>query len=119
LKKTQGPLVLTVNGKPALVVQTTESYQRLLDLAARHTRAKVFVKVWTMRRSEGPVQPEKSSPLSKQDVAYQVRLMQRAERDLHVLYDSVGAENFAAALKWYRGLKRAILSFERVRSDAL
>jgi PHD/YefM family antitoxin component YafN of YafNO toxin-antitoxin module len=34
LKKTQRPLVLTVNGKPELVVQTAESYQRLLDLAA-------------------------------------------------------------------------------------
>ena len=36
LKKTQRPLVLTVKGQPALVVQTAESYQRLLDLAARH-----------------------------------------------------------------------------------
>lgn len=36
LKKTQRPLVLTVKGKPALVVQTPESYQRLLDLAALH-----------------------------------------------------------------------------------
>jgi hypothetical protein len=35
LKKSQRPLVLTVKGKPALVVQTTESYLRLLDLAAR------------------------------------------------------------------------------------
>jgi PHD/YefM family antitoxin component YafN of YafNO toxin-antitoxin module len=35
LKKTQRPLVLTVKGKPELVVQTAESYQRLLDLAAR------------------------------------------------------------------------------------
>jgi PHD/YefM family antitoxin component YafN of YafNO toxin-antitoxin module len=35
IKKTQRPLVLTVDGKPELVVQTTESYQHLLDLAAR------------------------------------------------------------------------------------
>jgi PHD/YefM family antitoxin component YafN of YafNO toxin-antitoxin module len=35
LKKTQRPLVLTVNGKPELVIQTARSYQRLLDLAAR------------------------------------------------------------------------------------
>ena len=34
LKKTQRALVLTVKGKPALVVQTAESYQHLLDLAA-------------------------------------------------------------------------------------
>jgi len=51
-------------------------------------------------------------PPSKRDVAYQVKLTQRAERDLDLLYDSVGAERFEAALKWYRGLKRAILSLE-------
>ena len=36
LKKTQRPLVLTVKGKPALVVQTAAAFQRLLDIAARH-----------------------------------------------------------------------------------
>jgi PHD/YefM family antitoxin component YafN of YafNO toxin-antitoxin module len=36
LKRTQRPLVLTVKGKPALVVQTAEAYQQLLDIAARH-----------------------------------------------------------------------------------
>lgn len=35
LKKTQRPLVLTVKGKPELVVQTAEAYQRLLDVAAQ------------------------------------------------------------------------------------
>jgi len=35
LKKSKRPLVLTVRGKPALVVQSAESYQHLLDLAAR------------------------------------------------------------------------------------
>ncbi len=35
LKRTQRPLVLTVKGKPALVVQTAAAYQRLLDVAAR------------------------------------------------------------------------------------
>jgi prevent-host-death family protein len=34
LKKTKRPLVLTVNGKAAAVVQDAEAYQRLLDLAA-------------------------------------------------------------------------------------
>ena len=35
LKKTKRPVVLTVNGKAAAVVQDAEAYQRLLDLAAR------------------------------------------------------------------------------------
>jgi prevent-host-death family protein len=35
LKKTKRPVVLTVNGKAAAVVQDAEGYQRLLDVAAR------------------------------------------------------------------------------------
>jgi prevent-host-death family protein len=34
LKETGRPMVLTVNGKAAAVVQDAEAYQRLLDLAA-------------------------------------------------------------------------------------
>ncbi len=34
LKETQRPMILTVNGKAAAVVQDAEAYQRLLDLAA-------------------------------------------------------------------------------------
>jgi prevent-host-death family protein len=35
LKKTKRPVVLTVNGKAAAIVQDAEAYQRLLDIAAR------------------------------------------------------------------------------------
>lgn len=35
LKKTKRPVVLTVNGKAAAVVQDAVAYQRLLDIAAR------------------------------------------------------------------------------------
>jgi prevent-host-death family protein len=35
LRKSKRPLVLTVNGKAAAVVQDAEAYQRLLDIAAR------------------------------------------------------------------------------------
>lgn len=34
LKETQAPMVLTVNGKAAVVVQDAESYQSLLDRVA-------------------------------------------------------------------------------------
>ena len=34
-KKSKRPVVLTVNGKAAAVVQDAEAYQRLLDIAAR------------------------------------------------------------------------------------
>ncbi|MGA2716867.1 MAG: type II toxin-antitoxin system Phd/YefM family antitoxin [Bryobacteraceae bacterium] len=35
LKKSKRPMVLTVKGKAEAVVQDAESYQRLLDIAAR------------------------------------------------------------------------------------
>ncbi len=35
LKKTKRPVILTVNGKAAAVVQDAEAYQRLLDIAAQ------------------------------------------------------------------------------------
>ncbi len=35
LKKSRRPVVLTVNGKAAAVVQDAQAYQRLLDIAAR------------------------------------------------------------------------------------
>jgi prevent-host-death family protein len=35
LKRTRRPVVLTVKGKAAAIVQDAEAYQRLLDIAAR------------------------------------------------------------------------------------
>ena len=35
LKRTKRPVVLTVNGKAAAIVQDAAAYQRLLDIAAR------------------------------------------------------------------------------------
>jgi prevent-host-death family protein len=35
LRKSKRPMVLTVNGKAAAVVQDAEAYQRLLDMAAQ------------------------------------------------------------------------------------
>ncbi|MGH9453417.1 MAG: type II toxin-antitoxin system RelE/ParE family toxin [Terriglobia bacterium] len=45
-------------------------------------------------------------------MAYRVNLSARAERDLAQLYEDVNAGQSGAALRWYRGLKDAILSLE-------
>ena len=45
-------------------------------------------------------------------MAYLVNLTARAERDLALLYVQINVEDSYAALKWYRGLKEAILSLE-------
>jgi prevent-host-death family protein len=39
LRQTGRPVVLTINGKAAAVVQDAEAYQRLLDLAAQASAA--------------------------------------------------------------------------------
>jgi len=45
-------------------------------------------------------------------MAYLVSITSRAERDLAHLYGVINAEHSEAALKWYQGLKEAILSLE-------
>jgi plasmid stabilization system protein ParE len=45
-------------------------------------------------------------------MAYLVNITSRAERDLVYLYEEIDAEHSDAALKWYRGLREAILSLE-------
>jgi toxin ParE1/3/4 len=45
-------------------------------------------------------------------MAYLVNVAARAERDLLLIFDAINAEHSEAALKWYRGLKEALLSLE-------
>jgi toxin ParE1/3/4 len=45
-------------------------------------------------------------------MAYLVSITSRAERDLAHRYEEINAKHSGAALKWYRGLKEAILSLE-------
>ena len=45
-------------------------------------------------------------------MAYLVNITHRAQRDLALLYAEINAEHSGASLKWYRGLKDAILSLE-------
>jgi plasmid stabilization system protein ParE len=45
-------------------------------------------------------------------MAYVVSLTERAERDLALPFAHIHAEDSAAALRWYLGLTRAILTLE-------
>jgi toxin ParE1/3/4 len=45
-------------------------------------------------------------------MAYLVNITLRAERDFVSLYREIHAGESGAALKWYRGLKEAVLSLE-------
>jgi toxin ParE1/3/4 len=45
-------------------------------------------------------------------MAYLVKITPRAERDLTLLYEAIKVEPSEAALEWYQGLKKAILSLQ-------
>ncbi len=45
-------------------------------------------------------------------MAYLVSVTARAERDLAGLYQEINAEQSDGAMKWYQGLRQAILSLE-------
>ena len=46
-------------------------------------------------------------------MAYLVKVMPRAQRDLAAIYASIHAETSDGAWRWYLGLERAILTLER------
>ena len=58
LKKSKRPVVLTVKGKAAAIVQDAEAYQRLLDLAAKR-RCRGRHSPGSGRRSTGSYSPGK------------------------------------------------------------
>jgi toxin ParE1/3/4 len=45
-------------------------------------------------------------------MAYLVKLMPRARRDLRLLFDHIHARESAAAFRWYQSLEQEILSLE-------
>ena len=54
MKKTKAPVVLTVNGKAAIVVQDAESYQSLLELKERAETVDVLrQRMATLSRKKG------------------------------------------------------------------
>src|SRR5438876_6998382 len=73
---------------------------------------KGFVRAWKMREKGRLGRQGSSSASLKPIMAYLVNVVPRAERDLANLYEQIDAGNSGTALKWYRGLKRAVLSLE-------
>ena len=47
-------------------------------------------------------------------MAYRVNITARAERDFTCLFERIHAEHSDAAMMWYRGLKVAVLSLEKL-----
>jgi plasmid stabilization system protein ParE len=47
-------------------------------------------------------------------MAYLIEITERAERDFASLYEEIHAGYSEAAMKWYRGLRKAVLSLEKL-----
>ncbi len=81
LKKSQRPVVLTVKGKAAAVVQDAAAYQRLLDIAARSDPQEGIRQGLEDAKRAGSGRRGSSSTTSKPGMACLVNLTSRAERD--------------------------------------
>ena len=113
LKKTKRPVVLTVNGKAAAVVQDAEAYQRLLDIAARADAEEGIRQGLDDVAHVVPARQERYlTRFVPAGMPYRVNITPRAERDLASLYREIHAGESDAALKWYRGLKEAVLRLD-------
>jgi PHD/YefM family antitoxin component YafN of YafNO toxin-antitoxin module len=74
LKKTKRPVVLTVKGKAAAIVQDAEAYQRLLDIAASAS-AEEGIRQGLEDVKKARVRPRGSSlPILKPRMAYRVNI---------------------------------------------
>lgn len=60
MKKTRRPVVLTVNGKAALVVQDAESYQQILDRLERFEAVEA-IRLGIAAAEEGRVKPARKA----------------------------------------------------------
>ena len=109
LKKSKRPVVLTVKGKAAAIVQDAEAYQRLLDIAAQRRCGRRHPSGAGRRgaRTNPPRAKEYSTKFAA-NMTYRVELAHRAFRDLEILYVEKNAAESQAAVKWYNGLEEAV-----------
>jgi toxin ParE1/3/4 len=112
LRRSKRPVVLTFNGRPRRSCRTQKRISTCSTLPPAPTPRKGFDRDWTTPEREGSDRPGSFSTSSKPGMAYVVNVTPRAERDLTNLYAKINAEESDAALKWYLGLRDAILSRE-------
>src|SRR5271170_1730275 len=75
---------------------------------------KAFGRDWTTPGGGRSGQQGSSLMSSKCDMAYVVNITLRAQRDLDHLYNEIDVSGSDAAQRWYKGLKKQILSLEKL-----
>ena len=121
LKQTKDPLVLTVDGKAALVVQDAESYQTLLEAAELvETLKGVKRGLEEMKQGKGKKAEEffselfdklDSSPWAK---SIKWSYNQQAQQGIEKAYLWFSKDSPRKARLWLEGLYKAILSLEQM-----
>jgi hypothetical protein len=113
LKKNKRPMLGTVKGKAEAALKDAESYQRLLDIAAR-ADTREAIRQGFEDVAEGRTRPRvKRSKSFAGDMAYRVEPTNRARRDLGDLYLRIHAEDSPAAARWFNGLRRRSIALRR------
>jgi len=78
LKKSKRPVVLTVKGKAAAIVQDAEAYQRLLDIAARADSDEGIRQGLDDVAHDAPGPPKRFLTTSAANMAYHIEFADRA-----------------------------------------
>src|SRR6476661_4497145 len=99
-------------GRPQPSFKTLKHISICSTLPPAPMQRKESVRDLKTRKKENSGRQDSFSMSSKRTMAYLVSITSRAERDLAQLFTQINAENSSAALKWYLGLKEAILSLE-------
>jgi prevent-host-death family protein len=101
LKKSKRPVVLTVKGKAAAIVQDAEAYQRLLDIAARADSEEGIRQGLDDVARDASDLPKRYLTTCVANMAYHIEFADRAARDLEALYVEKNAAESQAASRWY------------------
>jgi len=108
LKKNKRPVVLTVKGKAAAVVQDAKRTSVCSTLPLTPMPRRASGRTRGRKAREGAASEGIFRRLRSRGMAYLVNVTDRAGRDLAHLYREIHANNTGAALKWYRGFRIAI-----------
>jgi enoyl-CoA hydratase/carnithine racemase len=106
--KTKRPLVLTVNGKAAAVVQDAEAYQHLLDLAAEASAPRASGRALTTWPVAGPGQRARCSTRSAPKMIYCVELTMPVSRNVRRIVRQINAESSPRAFPWFNEIGAGI-----------
>jgi prevent-host-death family protein len=108
LKKTKRPVVVTVKGKAAAIVQDARLISDCLTLRPVPMLRKASGRGSMMLLTDAIVRRERSSTIFTANITYLLELTARAARDLEIVYREKNAADSDAGARWYNGLEKSV-----------